>query len=147
MFKDLNDQGPDRSLTVFGIKWYLWLLAAAVVVAAGAFVYNWVVLPLRITGEENVRKQWTWAYTQYEALQATAQQVCSAEKAVNSAASDTERTQRNTQLFAYENNYARLAGEYDARMRNAFEAGLVRPPDLPANAPTLTDMKLNSCQQ
>lgn len=147
MFNDLRDVKPDKTLTWFVTRWWLWTLVILLLMVIGAWVLGWITMPWQIISPENIRKQWTWGYDQYESLQAVAQQVCTAERAVNAATSDTERTQRQTQLIAYENNYARLAADYDARMRNAFEAGLVRPPDLPARAPTLQDMKLNACVQ
>lgn len=128
-----------------GIKTFFGLLLLVVVVLVFGFAAGWLSLPFDLFGRPNVQAQWTWAYDQYESLQATAQQICTAEGAVQSAQTESERTQRTTQLIAYEQNYARLAADYDARMRNAFEAGLVAPPDVPRRAPTLADMKAGVC--
>ena len=145
MFDDLNKYKPDKSLTTFYTQWWFWLLIILMTSLVGAWIFGWLAVPLRIFSQQNVEAQWTWGYDQYESLQAVSQQVCSAEKAIASAQSDTERTQRQTQMLAYEMNYSRLAADYDARMRNAFQAGLVRPSDLPQRAPSLEDMKLNTC--
>jgi hypothetical protein len=50
-----------------------------------------------------------------------------------------ERTQRVTQEIAQEQNFARIAANYNAAMRNAFAAKYVRPSDLPAEAPPLSE--------
>lgn len=111
-----------------------------------AWALGWVAVPFRVTSSENVQKQWTFAYQYEEALRASAAQYCSAKKAVESATSDNEKSQRRSQQLAIEQNYARIQAEYDAKLRNAFEAKLVRPADVPARAATLSDMVLQTCR-
>ena len=127
---------------IFGISFLI-----IVVAAFFTWLVGWVILPMRITSVNNVEKQWRFAYEYLESLQAAAQQVCTAEKAMNNATTENERIQRQTQVIALENNYARIAADYDARLRNAFEAGLVAPPDVPRQAPNLSSMKSQVCSQ
>jgi hypothetical protein len=98
-----------------------------------------------VTSAENVRDQWAFAYSYDEALRAAARQVCSAEKALASSTTDEERPQRRSQLMAFEENYSRIQAEYNARLRNAFEAKMVAPEDVPKHAPSLEELKLQVC--
>jgi hypothetical protein len=110
-----------------------------------SFVAGWVAVPFKVFGANNVSNQWAFAYKYSEALDAAALQVCSTEKIESEATTDAERTARRSQRIALEQNYARIAAEYNARLRNAFEAKLVRPPDVPSQAPSLTSTKANVC--
>jgi hypothetical protein len=119
-----------------------------VVAAVGLWVVRWLMVPADVASPENVKKQWASIYQHLEALDATAQQICSAERAVasaNSASQAEEATQRRSQLMAYEQNYARIQGEYNAKLRNAFEAKHVKPSDVPDKAPALADVKTRVC--
>lgn len=146
---ELHAVTPTREDTSWLAKWYLWLLA--LIVLAGmvggivSWVGGWAAVPVRVTSAENVQKQWEFAYRYDESLQAAARQVCSAEKGVAESSSDTERTQRRSQALAYEQNYARIEAEFNAKLRNAFEAKYVAPPDVPKRASTLTEMKAKVC--
>ncbi len=113
---------------------------------AVAWGLGWVAVPLQVTSSENVQKQWAFAYQDEESLRASAAQYCSAKKAVEIATSDNEKSQRRSQQLAIEQNYARIQAEYDAKLRNAFEAKLVRPADVPARAATLSDMVMQTCR-
>ena len=151
MYDDLKQYKPERGLMIWGLKWWIWVVILAVlmgaVVGIGAWLFGWFSVPGEIVSPENVKKQWAFAYQYDESLQAAARQVCLAEKALNAAESDTEKTQRRSQLLAYETNYTRIEAEYNAKLRNAFEAGLVAPPDVPKRAQTLDDMKSRVCGQ
>jgi hypothetical protein len=103
---------------------------------------RWFAQPAQILSPENVRAQWAFAYTYEESLAASARQVCVAEAAVKAATTDAEGSARRSQLFAIQQNYARIEGEYNAKLRNAFEAKLVRPDDVPTIAPTLAQMRV-----
>jgi hypothetical protein len=110
------------------------------------FALGWVGQPFRIFSPENVREQWRFAYDFNESLTASGRQTCSAESALKSAESEQERTARRSQLLAYEQNYARIEAAYNARLRNAFEAGWVKPSDVPRTAPTLEQTMVDVCK-
>lgn len=149
--KELHGVTPTREDTSWFAKWYFWVLGIICVVGAIGFVLNWAAgwaaVPAQVASAENVQKQWAFAYQYDESLQAAARQVCSAEKGVAESSSDAERTQRRSQALAYEQNYARIEAEFNAKLRNAFEAKYVAPSDVPKRAPTLVEMKAKVCGQ
>lgn len=135
-----------RHVFRFSFKWGviagLWILALTLALV----LPGWLVQPTEILDPDNVRAQWRFAYDYDEALQAIAKQVCQAEHAVADAESVEVREQRRSQLLAREANYARVKAEYDARLRDAFRAGWVKPPDVPRRAPALWEMKERVCR-
>ncbi|MFA5185624.1 MAG: hypothetical protein WC551_03995 [Patescibacteria group bacterium] len=147
--KDLHSATPTRGDTTFFAKWFFWLLglfvAVVVIAVAVSWVAGWGAVPVQVASAENVQKQFAFAYQYDESLQAVARQVCSAEKGVAESSSDVERTQRRSQALAFEQNYARIEAEFNAKLRNAFEAKYVAPSDVPKRAPTLTEMKVKVC--
>ena len=142
---------PNRRETSVVMKWILWIVAIALFASAvagiGHFAFGWFSVPGKVLSVENVQKQWAFAYQYDEDLQAAARQVCNAEGMVALATSETEKTQRRDQLFAFQQNYTRLEADYNAALRNAFEAKYVKPADVPNTAPTLDEMKARVCPQ
>jgi len=120
-------------------------IAALVGVVVFGWAFGWFVTPLEITSAENVRKQWAFAYQYDESLKAAAMQVCSMERAVKEAQVSEERMQRQSQLLAFQQNYVRIEAEYNAKLRNAFEAKMVKPADVPNKAPSLDTLKREVC--
>ena len=106
---------------------------------------GWLVTPFGVSSAANAQQQFGFAYQSYESLKASAQNVCVAEKAVTDAESSEERIQRQSQLQVLETNYNRIAAAYNAKMADAFQAKYVRPNDLPAEAPTMGQMRLKVC--
>lgn len=136
---------PNREITLFGLSWWLWLIGVIVVVGVTFWVLRWLSVPGQVVSPENVRAQWAFAYQYEESLRASALQVCQTEKALNSATSDSEKSQRRSQLLAFEQNYTRIQATYDGRLRDAFQAKLVKPVDVPDRAPTLEQNKARVC--
>lgn len=101
---------------------------------------GWLSMPFQTTSVENVKKQWGFAYSYNESLKAIAQQVVNTQKLVDSTTDKNVKAQRESQLLAYENNYSRVKAEYDAKLKNAFEAKWIKPSDVPDSAPTLSQM-------
>lgn len=130
-----------RDIIKYGVILMLTLGVLGGIATYTGLAGRWLAQPAQILSPENVRAQWAFAYTYEESLAASARQVCIAEAAVKTATTDTEATARRSQLIAIQQNYARIEGEYNAKLRNAFEAKLVRPDDVPAIAPTLTQMR------
>lgn len=131
-------------------RWGMISLVIIVIIFFGGWISwaaGWLDAPRKITSVENVEKQWAFAYQFDESLQATARQVCTAEKAIEQATSENTKTQRQTQAIAIEQNYARIEAQYNAKLRNAFEAKWVKPSDVPQTAPTLEEMKAKVCKK
>lgn len=105
-----------------------------------SWAVGWIGTPLQVTSVDNVRKQFAFAYQYEESLNAATRQYCTARDARDRTEPNSEvRNQRETQMIAIEQNYARIAGEYDAKLRNAFDAKYVAPADVPKRAPTLNE--------
>lgn len=122
------------------LKW-----AGVVALAAAAvFVLGWLLTIVGIFGPGNVKAQWQFAYDYDQDLRAIARQACEFETLVASS-SGSAKVQRESQLQAVKSNYERVRGDYDARLRDAFRGGVVHPPDVPDQAPTLLAMEAQEC--
>ena len=127
---------------------YLWLkVLLAFVFGAGsvgvtAWACGWVRTGAHVVSAENVKAQWQFAYDYEEDLRSAASQWCTVKKAEDTAAKAGDSNvlgQRQSQRIALEQNYARIKADYDARLRDAFRAKLVKPGDVPSRAPELTE--------
>lgn len=155
--------GPDewrniqREASQYNFPWGLTFrvlgIVVALVVVFGAigFLFGWFEAARDVVGPKNVRAQWQFAYDTIEDLDAIAVNVCNAEKALQQSTAAGAETnvieQRRSHLLAFENNYARVANDYDGQVRDAFRGGLVKPPDVPERAPSLQAKKLTACTQ
>lgn len=111
-----------------------------------SWVLGWFATPLQTTSADNVRKQFAFAYQYEESLNAATRQYCTAREARDRTERGSEaHTQRDTQVIAIEQNYSRIAAEYNAKLGNAFEAKYVAPPDVPKRAPTLAENVAKLC--
>lgn len=150
-YQELDTVRPDRTLTRVILRWTIYaafvIVAIGLVSGAAGWISGWASEPGRVTGVDNVRAQWQFAYDYDADLRAIAQQVCNAEVMVENATSDAALEQRQSQVLAYQNNYERVRSEYDGRLRDAFRAKYVAPDDVPDKAPTLVDMKATVCTQ
>jgi hypothetical protein len=147
-YGDSWQSGPTRGETGGVLKWGIWLIAIVLVLGLvgtlGSFLFGWFREPARIYGVDNVRDQWQFAYEYEESLKTIASNYCTAATAVAQADPQT-KSARETQRIAQENNYNRVRAEYDARLRNAFEAKLVKPADVPERASTLQENVARTC--
>lgn len=126
-----------RPVWGLAVRWATVLVGLVVALTVIALALRWFGAADGAVSPENVAAQYRQAYTDFEALKATAGNVCAA-RAVLAAESDPElRAQRSTQVAAYEQNYRRIAAGYDAAYDDVFRARHVGPPDLPAEAPGL----------
>ena len=125
--------------TVFGILFCLMCLLA------GWLTVDWMFFSTSKISSSNVSAQWKFAYQYSESLKTIARQACVADQAVSQSEGSEERTQRRSQALAIKQNYARVQAEYDAALKNAFEAKYVRPADVPAEAPSLVQMRMQVC--
>lgn len=132
---DILNQSPARlGLKILGV-----VLAIMFLLGGTAFVINWIKTGVDVVSPENVKAQWQFAYDYSESLEGIAQNYCTAKQAEADAVTQDERLQRSSQRIAHEQNYNRVAAEYNGRLRDAFRAGLVKPPDVPDQAPLLRE--------
>jgi uncharacterized protein YacL len=99
---------------------------------------NWFGAGVAIVSPTNVKAQFALAYDDYEALQKLNDTLCISKQAIAQAVDANTKTQRQTQLLAYEAQYNRVAAEYQARYDDAFRAALVGPKDLPKTIPPVS---------
>jgi hypothetical protein len=145
----IYDRGPSRGDVADSMKWgcaIIVVIAALSLIGVYAhFALGWLAEPARVIGVDNTRQQWAFAYQYDESLHTIANQYCTAATAV--AQSDpVTKPQRESQRIAIENNYNRVRAEYDAKLRDAFQAKLVKPPDVPDRAPALQENVARWCR-
>ena len=148
MKNDLDESfenSPSRKGVSWFLKWFFVCVFISVILGGVNWGLKWLFVPAQIVSVENVREQWRFAYQYDESLKAIAQQICSTSKAVTEAESSEEKSQRRSQLIATEQNYARVEAEYNAKLRNAFEAKWVKPADVPNKAPTMKENVATVC--
>lgn len=133
----MNQRGQTSIEVVLGCGAIV-LTGIALIVAA--FALGWLNTLLGVGSGENVKQTYAVAYSDYQALQGTARNICVARKTLATAQPGDEKTQRQSQLTALENNYSRIEGEYDAAYQDGFRAKHIGPTDLPRTAPTEGEM-------
>jgi hypothetical protein len=131
----------NRAYRGLGMRW-LAAAAGAIVVLGVLFgvlglALGWFNAATDVISPENVKTQYRDAYTGYEALKATAGNICSAKAAIAAEPDQDAKSQRVSEELAYEQNYRRIAADYDAAYDDAFRAEHVGPGDLPNKAPEL----------
>ncbi len=115
-------------------------LALAVLLCGAAWVFGWGKTAADVVGPDNVKAQWAFAYEYDNSLTGIATNWCSFKKAeLASIGNSDEHSQRVSMTLAQETLYASKKAEYDAALRNAFKAKLVKPADVPTSAPTLDE--------
>ena len=125
---------------VFGVG-VLIFVAVSVVFSLLGLALGWFNAGVEVVSPTNVKAQFAHAYTNYEALEATAVNVDTARSALCDTTQGTNAwDQRYTQFTAQVNNYQRIQADYEAAYDNAFQAKHVGPRDLPQDAPTLSAM-------
>lgn len=147
-YDDFTDR-PRRTIA----KWFIILMAIiiglAIVFGIISWVGSWGGEVKRITGPENTREQAITLRDDYKSLEATAGNVCDAEKGAEDPDPNDPQIVGGDPAFQYKATYRRIKADYDRRMSNAFEAGWVRKypflNDLPQTAPTLDEMKEQVC--
>lgn len=140
----------DRNPLLEGGKWVLGICLVFVVIGVILIPFGWGFAWLsegaRITGPDNSRQQFTTVIGDYKSLKATAGNVCNV---ANSKGGEGDPSLVEDPAFAYKAKYREIAADYDRRMDNAFEAGIVNKyPGLrkyPRQAPTLKQMRKRVC--
>lgn len=114
-------------------------LAASLLFGAIGFACGWARTGVEIVSPANVKSQYRLAYSDWNALEKLSDTICIAVDVRDRETDPFIKSQRESQVLAYQGAYNRVAGSYNARMQNLFEARIVRPRDLPANAPSFTE--------
>ena len=138
-----NDEGFSGCSAFMIIVLSIMLLGVGIVVLN--FAFGWMTNPLAVHGVENVKAQYQRLYDDDNAMKALATQHCVAMTATAQETDPQTKTQRMSQQLAITNNYARIQGEYNALMADAFRAKRVAPSDLPNPAPTLQERERTVC--
>jgi hypothetical protein len=122
------------------------VLAMSVCTGVVGFAGGWWDTGVKVVSPENVKAQFQFAYDDIKAMNAVASNVCSAIKSRDGYTKGSEPyIQRDSQVQAYEQNYQRIAAEYNAHMADMFRAKYVKPSDVPSTAPTLQESMSNLC--
>jgi len=100
---------------------------------------GWFSTGANIISPQHVSSEWDFAYTYDKSLTASALNWCSAKKAEDAETDPAIKVQRVSQTLAREANYNSIQARYNAELANAFKAKLVKPPDVPRQAPTLSE--------
>jgi hypothetical protein len=146
MTDDDRDPVVARALWGSGVRWFAAGLAVLVVLGLTGLALGWFTAATDVVSPENVKAQYQDTYGNYEALKATAGDICAAKAAVAAETDPDTRSQRVSQELAYEANYRRIAAAYDAAYDDAFRAKHVGPADLPHTAPDLpTELDAAGC--
>lgn len=149
MSRRLRDYDEDYvgGLTIGGILARIvgTLVVLTVVFGIMGLVLGWFNAGAKVVSPDNVRQQWQFAYDYDASLKAIATQDCTAKKVADAETNPDIKAQRISQQVAIENNYARVKAEYDGRLRDAFRAKLVKPADVPNQAPTLEQNLAEVC--
>lgn len=120
---------PRVFIGIIAVVLFVFLLTVAITPLTLGF--QWAGAVAQVVSPGNVRAQYALAYDDYNALQKLKDTICIQVAAVKSETDPNAKTQRESQLLAYEAQYNRVAGEYEARYQDAFRAKHVGPGDLP----------------
>lgn len=127
-------------------KWGAILLVALICLQLlGGFLGfwgSWLKATTDTVRPENVKAQFAALYPEYEALKATAGNVCDAER---SGTAETDNLLFEDPVFTYRAQYRHQTIDYNARYADFFKAAHAGPPDLPKVAPSLEEMKRQVC--
>ncbi len=153
----------DRRAEEFGdhpwrvaLKWGVGIIALfavlAVVLIPITGIISWGSEAKRITGPDNTREQYTEIIRDKTDMDQAVGNVCSIVRA-GVEHDDADPLLVESPTLAYEGTYRRAKADYDRRMENAFEGGLIRKytslgdaERFPSPAPTLEARLKSECQ-
>jgi len=123
-------------------------LIGLVVLAGFSFMATWGGFVMDKASPQNIENQFREAYQKYESLEQLENNYYAKKSEVDSFQeiygdpSTWEKDQRRTyssmksKVTSYKNQYARVAKDYNALMRDVFRGNIVGPPDLPKRVDT-----------
>lgn len=114
------------------LAWVGWFIGAVValgvVFAVLGFIGGWFDKAAEVVGPENVSEQYHDVAKDWQAMQAAAANAC----AVGDPTSEEgDPVLVENPALAYEATFRNIAGDYNRRMTNIFEAGIVAPEGYP----------------
>lgn len=127
-----------RRQTPLGIafKVFLGILVLSLLGGVIGWIGGWFGEAKRVTSPANVTNQYATVIGDWQALITESQNACSAVRAAHSA---DDPTFVEDPALAYEARYRSTRADYNRRMQNIFEAGLVGPHGYPRTVPNLSE--------
>lgn len=117
------------------VKWFFGFVAVVIVLgiifSIVGFASNWWQKGVEIVSPPNVEKQYTRIIDNWEGLYASAENACLAIK----ESDEDSPTFVESPEAAYAATFRRIVIDYNRRMANLFEAGIVGPPGYPDEIP------------
>lgn len=113
-------------------------LGIALCAGVGNYVFGWFGKAADVVSPDNVEEQWRFAYDFDKSLTAAATNWCTA-KNLEDDAPPADKSERQSQTAARAATYESIRAQYDARLADAFRAKLVKPSDVPDQAPMLEE--------
>lgn len=90
----------------------------------------------KVVGADNMEDQYNRVITDYNSLQTSADNACAAQG--DEKKDDSDPVLVEGPALAYAATYRKIWVDYNTRMNNIFEAGLVGPPGYPRRIPNFT---------
>lgn len=107
-----------------GLMLLFFVLGFAGLIIGG--VFDWGKEGRRITGPDNTREQYTEIIRDKTDMDAAMGNICSIRRSKTSTTSTDDPLLIENPSLAYEGTYRRAKADYDRRMENAFEGGLIK---------------------
>lgn len=119
------------------------LILLSIVAAIVGFVNDWGREAKRVVSPANVTQQYDTVITDWQDLQASADNACTAQESADKTTDDPVLIESPAQAYAA--TYRRIAVDFNSRQQNIFKAGKVGPPGYPKIAPVVPAAHPNWC--
>lgn len=97
------------------------------------FANNWGRAAIDVVSPENVKAQHEKVIGNYNAMIASASNVCSVQKSAAKTADPKAPTLVESPTLAYEATFRNIVSDYNASVENLFKAKIVAPPGYPTS--------------
>lgn len=125
---------PKRTLAKWGMVFFTVVIVLGIIGSIFGYVHSWGNEAARVVSPVNVTEQFDAVITDWQDMQAAADNACNAQTA---AKRTSDPVMVEDPALAYAATYRRIAVDYNARQQNIFKAGKVGPPGYPKTAPVV----------